>query len=53
MLKKAELLPTALLQRLVSDVDIENIDTWSTKNSLIHIDTKRLRKTTSTIVLTI
>ncbi len=39
ILKKAELLPTAIVT-LISDIDIENIDTWSKKNNLIYIDTK-------------
>ena len=43
MLKKAELLPTALAT-LVSNVNIENINSWSTKNSLIHIDIKDFEK---------
>ncbi len=43
ILKKAELLPTAITT-IVSNVNIENINTWASKNNLIYIDTKDFKK---------
>ena len=43
LLKKAKLLPTAIIT-IISEVDIENINTWSVKNNLIYIDVQDVKK---------